>query len=85
MYLIGYDIGSSSIKAALVEADTGRVLSIVQMPDTEMAIEARQDGWAEQAPETWWKHVCDATKKLLSDHPEATPEEIKGVGIAYQM
>ncbi len=85
MYLIGYDVGSSSIKAALVEADTGRVLSIVQMPDTEMAIEARQDGWAEQAPETWWKHVCDATKKLLSDHPEATPEEIKGVGIAYQM
>jgi len=84
VYLLGYDIGSSSIKAALVEADTGKTKCIVQFPEKEMKIISKQNDWAEQDPELWWKHVCEATKKLLSD-TRIDPSEIRSIGIAYQM
>jgi len=84
MYLLGYDIGSSSIKAALVDVATGKDLAMVQSPATEMKINAPQSGWAEQDPEVWWEHVCRATQSLLSQYPDAV-DKIKGIGIAYQM
>jgi xylulokinase len=84
VYLLGYDIGSSSIKAALVEADSGKVLKIVQSPQREMDMISRHPGWAEQHPEIWWENVCTATKSLLSS-TDIAPELIKGIGIAYQM
>lgn len=84
MYLIGYDIGSSSIKAALVDAASGQTLSIAQYPDSEMEIAAPQAGWAEQMPQTWWDYVCKATHRLLALHPEAA-QNVGGIGIAYQM
>lgn len=84
MYLLGYDIGSSSIKAALVHADMGQPVSVVQSPATEMAMLALQPGWAEQHPETWWNHCCRATQKLLQE-TGVNPAEIKGIGISYQM
>lgn len=84
MYLIGYDIGSSSIKAALVEAQSGRVLGLAQSPATEMAIAAPQPGWAEQQPEDWWQQACQATRQLLQQF-QIEPAAVKGIGIAYQM
>lgn len=84
MYLLGYDIGSSSIKAALVEASTGKALSIQQYPEREMDIISRQTGWAEQQPEVWWDHVKLATHKLLED-TQINPQDIKSIGISYQM
>ncbi|MCB0554719.1 MAG: carbohydrate kinase [Phaeodactylibacter sp.] len=84
MLLLGYDIGSSSIKAALVEAGAGQAIGVVQHPETEMEIIARQPGWAEQHPEVWWDNLCLATKKLLQQH-RVDVAEIKGIGIAYQM
>jgi len=84
MYLIGYDLGSSSIKAALVEAETGATLAIAQSPATEMGMTAHQPGWAEQDPDEWWQHVCAATLQLL-ENTLIAPAEIKGIGIGYQM
>ncbi len=84
MYLIGYDIGSSSIKAALVEAATRRTVALVQSPEREMVISAPQPGWAEQDPDMWWKHVCMATKQLLAQ-TGISAKNITGIGIAYQM
>ncbi len=84
MYLLGYDIGSSSIKASLVEVKTGGKTWVVQSPESEMEILAPQQGWAEQHPETWWKNVCLATRKLLQ-HSHVDPKDIKGLGISYQM
>ncbi len=84
MYLIGYDIGSSSIKAALVETETGATLAVAQSPATEMSMAAHQPGWAEQDPDEWWLHVCAATKQLL-ENTLIAPVEIKGIGISYQM
>lgn len=84
MYYLGLDIGSSSIKAALVEISTGKSIGVVQQPETEMEMLAVKNGWAEQSPEDWWNHSCRAISKLKSKY-KITGSDIKGIGIAYQM
>ncbi|MEM1324857.1 MAG: FGGY family carbohydrate kinase [Bacteroidota bacterium] len=84
MYLIGYDLGSSSIKAALVDAKSGKAIATAQSPETELSMHAPQTGWAEQDPEIWWEHICKATHQLL-DNSKIAAEEVKAIGIAYQM
>lgn len=84
MYYIGFDLGSSSVKAALIETSTGKTVGVASYPDQEMEIMAKQIGWAEQDPMLWWKNCCRATKKLLSQ-TGISSNNIKGVGIAYQM
>lgn len=84
MYSIGYDIGSSSIKAALVDTSTGKNVAVVSEPDVEMEMLAIQNGWAEQDPDDWWKHVCNATKRLLLEN-QIEASLISGIGISYQM
>lgn len=84
MYVLGYDVGSSSVKAALVKANTGEPVHIVQYPDSEMHMIAHQAGWAEQEPEWWWQSLCQATKQLLKE-TKIDPKKIQSIGIAYQM
>ncbi len=84
MYYLGYDIGSSSVKVAIVECHTGRVLGIRKEPEEEMAILSPYSGWAEQNPEDWWIHIVHATQNLLQDY-KIDPQRITGIGIAYQM
>lgn len=84
MYLLGYDIGSSSIKAALVDASSGKKVAVEQSPKTEMEILSLRPGWAEQHPLAWWDNLCIATRVLL-DKSGVNPKDIKGIGIAYQM
>ncbi len=83
-YLLGYDIGSSSIKAALVEASTGKPVGTVFSPDVEMAISSPRPGFAEQDPESWWNELVNATKKLRRQF-SFQPDEIIAIGISYQM
>lgn len=84
MYLLGYDIGSSSIKTALVDAATQEVVDVVQYPEQEMEIISRQKGWAEQQPELWWRYLCLGTQKILEQN-KINPEKINSIGISYQM
>jgi len=84
MYYLGYDIGSSSIKAALVNANTGKSIAVLSEPKTEMEMIAQKNGWAEQHPDDWWKHICNVTKKLVSEN-NISSADIKGIGISYQM
>ena len=84
MYYLGLDIGSSSIKAALVEISSGKSIGVVQEPETEMSMQALRNGWAEQKPEDWWKHVCTAINNLKSKF-NISRTQIKGIGISYQM
>ncbi len=83
MFLLGYDIGSSSIKASLVEVDSGKSW-VVQSPAAEMEIIAAKPTWAEQHPETWWDNLVIATRQLLAA-TEVNPADIRGIGISYQM
>lgn len=82
MLLLGLDIGSSSVKGALVEAATGKVVASTNFPQTEMPISAPHPGWAEQDPELWWEHTCTVLKTLVKQVDSAL---IKSIGIAYQM
>lgn len=84
MYHLGIDIGSSSIKAALVNAETGKSMAVVQQPETEMSMDAKEHGWAEQNPNNWWLHMCNAVK-LLKERCGISKSQIKGIGISYQM
>lgn len=83
-YLLGYDVGSSSIKATLLEAGSGEVVASSIYPKTEMPIHAPRPGWAEQDPELWWENLKHATRELLSAARIDTAR-IEGIGISYQM
>ncbi len=84
MYLLGYDIGSSSVKASLVNAETGKCVSTAFFPKTEAAIIAVKPGWAEQNPESWWKNLKLATQAIIAESG-ANAGEIMAIGISYQM
>ena len=84
MYLLGYDVGSSSIKVSLVDSHTGVPVALARYPGEEMHIDAPQKDWAEQDPEMWWDCTAMATRKLLSVSP-VDPKDIKAIGISYQM
>ncbi len=82
--LLGYDLGSSSIKATLLRSSTGEVISSVTYPKQEMQIISKKPGFAEQDPEVWWKNVKSATQELLA-RSRVPKEAIKAIGISYQM
>ncbi|RAK66992.1 xylulokinase [Hymenobacter edaphi] len=84
MLLLGIDIGTSSVKVAVVDAATQQCLAAVSYPDTEREILARQPGWAEQQPLQWWQ---DAKQAILLAHATQryNPQDIGAIGIAYQM
>ena len=82
--VLGIDLGSSSVKASIIDADNGSVISSGQSPDYEMAISAPHQGWAEQDPEMWWEHVKNAVREALTNG-QLEGSSIEAIGIAYQM
>lgn len=83
-FLLGYDLGSSSVKASLVNAKTGETVSSAYFPKMEMEIKAVKAGWAEQNPETWWENLKLSTQAVVS-RTGINPAEIAAIGISYQM
>ena len=67
MYLLGYDVGSSSVKASLINAENGRAVASAFYPKKEMKIDAPKAGWAEQDPEEWWALACKAIKRAKKE------------------
>jgi len=84
MYLLGLDIGSSSVKSSLIDAQTGKTLASAFYPKQEMKITAQKSGWAEQDPEIWWSNLKDGIKYVLKE-TQINPSDIKAIGISYQM
>jgi len=84
MFLLGLDIGSSSVKAAIVDGQTHAVKSIASFPSTEMDIFAAQASWAEQDPELWWRYTKMAIQEALQK-ASISSQDIKSIGISYQM
>lgn len=83
-YLLGFDVGSSSVKASLVNADSGKCVASAFYPEKEAPIMAVKAGWAEQDPDSWWEYAKLSLKKIMND-AGATGEDIKAIGISYQM
>lgn len=84
MYTIGYDIGSSFIKAAMVDVERGTVIAKASYPDNELPIHAPVPGWAEQDPASWWIAVKGVTR-LLASQAGVSLQDVGAVGISYQM
>ena len=83
-YLLGFDVGSSSVKASLVNADSGKCVATAFYPEKEAPIMAVKAGWAEQDPQMWWDNAKLSLQKIMKESG-ATAEEIKAIGISYQM
>ena len=84
MYLLGYDLGSSSVKASLVDSATGEVLATDFFPKKEMEIKAVKTGWAEQSTDVWWDNLKQVTKSVVTE-AKINTAEIAAIGISYQM
>lgn len=84
MYLLGFDIGSSSVKASLIDGQTGNCLSSAFYPKQEMKITALKAGWAEQEPEQWWENLKLALADVMAES-KVEPKSIDSIGISYQM
>lgn len=84
MLLLGIDIGTSSIKVSVVDAQTQACLASAQHPEEESDILAPKAGWAEQSPEMWWEHAKAAILKVNATG-RYNPNDIGAIGIAYQM
>lgn len=83
-YLLGFDVGSSSVKASLVNADTGKCAATAFYPESEAPIIAVKAGWAEQDPQMWWENAKLSLKKIMSESG-VKGDEIAAIGISYQM
>lgn len=84
MLLLGIDLGSSSVKASIIDGESGQTLATAFYPKEEMKIIAVKPGWAEQEPETWWSNltaaISDCTRQLGKKK-----NAIGAIGISYQM
>ena len=83
-YFIGYDLGSSSVKVAIVDSITGENILSIHEPKGEMSIISQHADWAEQNPDDWWDFVCTATRRALNES-NIRSSDIKAIGISYQM
>ena len=83
-YLLGFDVGSSSVKASLTDVDSGEIVASAFYPDHEAPIIAVKAGWAEQDPQMWWDNAKLALKKIMAECG-AKGEDILAIGISYQM
>jgi xylulokinase len=84
MYLLGFDIGSSSVKVSLLDGKNGNCVASSFHPKQEMKITAHKAGWAEQEPELWWQNLKLALADVLKES-KVNPESIQSIGISYQM
>lgn len=92
MYLIGYDIGSSSVKACIVDAQSGKTLGNAFYPKQEAPILSHKAGWAEQDPESWWGYLKEATAEAMASAAgkagcgvDSIKDGLAAIGISYQM
>ncbi len=83
-YLLGYDLGSSSVKASIVDAATGEVVTSDFFPKKEMEIKSIKTGWAEQSVDMWWENLKQVTHSAISSS-KINPTDIAAIGISYQM
>jgi xylulokinase len=83
-YLLGLDIGSSSVKASIVSVTTGKKLGASQSPMDEMPMLSLKNGWAEQDPEMWWRHTVTSIRQAISTSG-VDGNAIEAIGISYQM
>ena len=84
MLLLGIDLGSSSVKASVIDGDSGKCLATSFSPSDEMKIIALKPGWAEQDTEIWWSNLKIAIANCINKLGHKN-DKIGAIGISYQM
>lgn len=79
-YVIGVDLGTSSLKALLLRQDGWVAGAITRSYPLVMP----QPGWAEQDPQEWWIIACAAIRALLDD-TGVTPAAVRAIAVGGQM
>src|SRR5437660_3727517 len=82
--LLGVDLGTTGVKAALFAAEDGHVISSAFV---DYPLVHPQPGWAEQDPEQWWKATIAAISSCLSQGivHGVVRADVRGVGLSGQM
>ncbi|HMW71144.1 MAG TPA: FGGY family carbohydrate kinase [Cellvibrionaceae bacterium] len=84
MHFLGIDVGSSSVKLSILDGESGKAVASTTYPESELAINSPEPGWAEQDPETWWHCIAQGCA-VLFNKPGVDPKRIGAIGISYQM
>jgi len=80
-YYLGLDLGTSSLKASLLEIDTKRVF----VHSHPYPVLTPRLGWAEQSPEDWWQAAITATRAVLVEAQVHQASDVRAVGLSGQM
>jgi len=84
MLFLGIDLGSSSVKLSVFNAEKGHTLAAISVPEQEMGFFSENIGWAEQDANQWWHYVKAGINTLKVEY-NINLSQISGIGIAYQM
>ncbi|MFN4034265.1 MAG: xylulokinase [Fimbriimonadales bacterium] len=80
MYLLGVDLGTSGVKALLIDTSG----TVIASASESYPLYTPQPLWAEQDPNDWWRATCRAIRAVLSQSGVAA-EQVRGVGLSGQM
>src|SRR5690606_24534191 len=81
MYLLGIDIGTSSVKTLVLDAETGTALTSATQ---EYPVYQPQPGYAEQDPADWWNAAAATVRTAVSEAGIDT-QAIAAIGLSGQM
>ena len=79
-FLLGLDLGTSGIKALIMDEDAERIVSAT----VEYPLHTPKVNWAEQNPSDWWNGTVEAIKQVFHKS-SVDPQDIKGIGLSGQM
>jgi len=77
--LLGIDVGTTSLKAILFDADG----SVLAQASQEYPTAYPHPNWAEQDPEDWWRAACEILPQLFVT-AGADPRAVAGIGVSGQ-
>ena len=78
--LLAIDLGTQSTRAALLALDG----SVVGFASRAQEMHTPRPGWAEQDPDTWWRHTVDCIREIIGE-TGVSPTRIVAVGAGGQM
>ncbi|WP_288253126.1 xylulokinase [uncultured Hydrogenophaga sp.] len=79
MMTLGLDLGTSSIKALLLDGD--RTVATASAP---LTVQRPRPGWSEQSPQQWWSATTHCLDELATRHPRELAA-VCAIGLSGQM
>jgi len=77
---MGLDIGTSSVKAILIDDRQ----TVVASATSGLEVDRPQPGWSEQDPDSWWRAVESVLDEIAANHPDKIAA-VRGIGLSGHM